>query len=124
MVGGLRLLLGLARAEVVEVKGALVRLSGLLGSSLASSSAAIINSAEVALTDEIHQINILVSFDLLVRLAFTIKLIQNGAIKVVLLVAIVIIRLFAPCTCATLELVSVHATAHLLRDLVYLALVS
>lgn len=118
LVGGL--LLGCARAEVVEVKSALVGLSSNWLS--CTSRSAIINSAEITLTNEIHQINVLVSLDLLHRLALLVKLVQDRAIKVILLITVVISRLLAGSL--ALKLVSIHAAAHFLSHLGHLALIS
>lgn len=77
--------------------------------------------AEIRLRNEIHQINISIRFDLLLRLLLvSVQFIQNVAVKIVLLITVIIL-LFLVLAGSLLELVTVHTTSHLLGDFFNLA---
>jgi len=95
------------------------------------------NRAEITLLNEVHQVHIIVGFELFLLvvgvslewvciLRRRVKLVQNRAIEVVLLIAVVLFVFLIGAFCSaasTLKLITVHASAHLLRGVAAFLLV-
>lgn len=75
--------------------------------------------AEITLADEVHQVNIVISFYFFLSLVIIgVKFIENFAIEIVLFISIVILvlRVDIALKLSTFKLVSIHTSTHFFSD--------